>query len=145
MKPDFISYITLNEPIKIPLSVKEALESPQRNEWQEAIERESKSLQKNNTWEIVPKPENITLLGTKWVFKTKSTDTGETKYKARLVVQGFAQNKGIDYDETFAPVARYSSIRYLLAFAVQNKMKITHLDIETAYPNGELEEDMIFI
>lgn len=105
------------------------------------MNREYRSLIKNNTWQIEI-PYDAKILGTKWVFKKKVNDIGEQNYKVRLVVQSFKQEKGIDYYETFSFVIRYNSIRYLLLLAVQKNLNITHLDVETAYLNAELDEDI---
>jgi len=89
------------------------------------MDRELESLIKNDTWEVTKKPDNAKVLRTKWIFKQKRAESGETKYKTRLVIQGCAQTKGVDYEETFAPVAKYSSIRYLIALAeLQKRLKI---------------------
>lgn len=76
------------------------------------------------------------------MFKKKLSQTNETSYKARLVVRGCAQRQGIDYQETFSPVVKYNSIRYLLSLAASEGLRITHMDVTTAYLNGELEEDI---
>lgn len=102
------------------------------------MNREYKSLIKNDTWETINVPHEI--LETKWVFKKRVNDIGEENYKTRLVVQSFKQRKGVDYHETFSPVIKYNSIRYLLSLAVQRNLNITHLDVETAYLNAELDE-----
>ncbi|KMQ87656.1 gag-pol polyprotein [Lasius niger] len=142
VKEGYISYLTIEEKNEDPITMDEALKSRKREHWIQAINREFKSLDENDTWEIADKPDEATLLNTKWIFKKKKTEDGETKYKARLVIQGCAQTKGIDYEETFSPVAKYSSIRYLFALAAQKGLQIMHLDVETAYLNGELMEDI---
>lgn len=76
---------------------------------------EFKALQRNNTWEYTPKPKDRKLLTTRWIFKKKIDQSGESRYKARLMVRGCAQEEGIDYSETFSPVVRYTNIRYLLS------------------------------
>ena len=82
-------------------------------------------------------------VGCKWIFKTKCTNEGKVeRYKARLLAKGYTQKPGEDYDETFSPVGRYSSIRALLAFAVQNNMMIHQTDVVTAFLNGSLSEEI---
>jgi hypothetical protein len=77
------------------------------------------SIVKNSAWEIVPRPIDKSMVGSRWIYKVKQAANGSVeKYKARFVVQGFSQIEGIDYDETFAPVARYSSIRSILALSM---------------------------
>ena len=93
--------------------------------------------------DLVDLPEGRKPVECKWIFKIKRGSDGSIKrYKARLVAKGFSQKHGTDYDETFAPVVRYSSIRTLIAYAVQNYMKIDQMDVVTAFLNGKLEEDI---
>ncbi len=101
-------------------------------------------LVENNTWELVELPADRTAIGcSKWVFKTKMGSDGSVNYyKGRLVAKGYAQKYGVDYEQTFAPVVRSSSIRTLLAFAVQNDMIVHQIDVVTAFLNGLLEEDI---
>lgn len=106
------------------------------------MEKEYEALKRNNTWEKVQKFESIKLLDTKWVYKTKKDENNESIYKARLVAKGFAQTHGIDYNETYSPVVKYSSIRYLLALATEQNLKVDHMDVATAYLNGDLEENI---
>ena len=86
--------------------------------WVLAMHEELNNFQRNNVWKLVPRPNDYPIIGTRWVFRNKLDEFGVvTRNKARLVAQGFNQEEGIDYDETFAPVARLESIRMLLAFA----------------------------
>ena len=83
------------------------------------------------------------MIGSKWVFKIKHDENGHAeRYKCRLVAQGYTQAQGIDYHETFAPVARFGSIRTLLAIAAKRKMYVHQMDVHTAFLNGKLEEDI---
>ena len=126
-----------------PVSIEEALESKLSQHWKEAADSEYQSLMDNETWELVELPSGRKPVGCKWVFKTKRDCNGKVeRYKARLVAKGYTQKHGVDYDETFSPVVRYSSIRALLAFAVQNKMLIHQMDVVTAFLNGTLEEEI---
>ena len=80
---------------------------------------------KNAVWEIVPKPKNKDVVSSRWLFKIKhAVDGSIEKYKARFVTRGFSQKEGIDYEETFAPVARYTSIRTIIAIATEMKWKL---------------------
>jgi hypothetical protein len=87
-------------------------EAIQRKEWVDAMTEEYQSIMKNEVWEIVPRPKNKDVVSSKWLFKLKHVVDGSIeKYKARFVARGFSQKEGIDYEETFAHVARYTSIR----------------------------------
>ena len=126
-----------------PQSIKEALDSKLSKKWKEAADSEYQSLMENGTWELVELPSGRKPIGCRWVFKTKRGSDGKVeRYKARLVGKGYTQKFGEDYDETFSPVVRYSSVRALLAFAVQNGMIIHQMDVVTAFLNGMLEEEI---
>ena len=126
-----------------PATMKEALQSDLAAEWKAAIDSEYQSLRKNDTWNLVELPSNKKTIGCKWVFKIKRSKDGEVeRFKARLVAKGYSQKYGVDYDQTFAPVVRFSSIRTLLAFAVEKDMLIHQMDVETAFLNGVLEEEI---
>lgn len=125
----------------VPLSYKEVSGRDDEDKWLKAIDNELESLEKNQTWEIVPKPEKTKLIDTKWVFKVKE-DPHETRYKAKLVLRGFQQRHGTDYIETYSPVARMATIRAILAISVKKKHTIRHLDVTTAFLYGNLDEDV---
>lgn len=126
-----------------PRNMEEAMKGDQAKEWKAAANSEYRSLMENETWELVNLPEDRKLIGCRWVFKVKHGNDGRVeRFKGRLVAQGFSQQYGIDYDETFSPVVRFSSIRTLLAFGVQNNMLIHQMDVETAFLNGKLDEVM---
>ncbi|GJY73206.1 retrovirus-related pol polyprotein from transposon TNT 1-94 [Tanacetum coccineum] len=93
--------------------------------WIIAMQEELNQFIANNVWELVPQPKNMTVIGTKWVFRNKLDENGiVSRNKARLVAQGYNQQEGIDYDETYAPVARLESIRILLAYACALDFKL---------------------
>ena len=97
------------------------------------------SMYANQVWTLVNPPEGVKPIGCKWVFKKKINADGNVQtYKSRLVVKGFKQILGIDYDETFSPVAMVKSIRILLAIAAYNDYKIWQMDVKTAFLNGIL-------
>lgn len=99
------------------------------------------SLIKNNTWKLVERPKNQRVIGSRFVLRNKYTSEGAIeKRKARVAARGFSQRPGVDFHETFAPVARMSSIRSAIAAAAQKGMKIEQLDVTTAYLNGDIEE-----
>ena len=92
---------------------------------------------------MVPPPENKSVIGSKWVYEVKrNADGSAEKFKAKLVAQGYSQSQGIDYEEAFAPVARYNSIRSLLAVANVCDWEIHQMDVKTAFLQGELEEEI---
>ena len=104
---------------------------------------EYQSIMKNDVWEIVPGPEKTSVVTSKWIYKIKHTVDGSIeKYKAKFVARGFSQKEGIDYEETFAPVARYTSIRTILALATVMKWKIHQMDVKTTFLNGVVEEEV---
>lgn len=127
----------------IPNSYNEIKSHPDRILWENAIQDEIKSLLINNTWTLVPKPKDKNIIDCKWVFNIKNNEFGKPiRYKARLVARGFNQQYLCDYNETFAPVARIASFRFIVAFANQFNLLIHHLDVKTAFLNGNLNEEV---
>ncbi|KAC9222872.1 hypothetical protein E3N88_46171 [Mikania micrantha] len=121
-----------------PKSVTEALREPA---WVEAMQEELNQFQKLGVWHLVDLPKGEKKIGTRWVLKCKRDDRGViVRNKARLVVQGFRQIEGIDYDEVFAPVARLEAIRLFLSFAANRKFKVFQLDVKSAFLYGSLKE-----
>ena len=126
-----------------PVSYKEALQSDDCESWQSSMREEYLSHIENETWSLVAKPEDKKILSMRWVFKVKTDEDGNVeKFKSRLCVKGCAQKFGVDYEETFAPVIRYSGIRFLLAIAIERELVAHHIDIKTAYLNSEVDEDI---
>lgn len=121
------------------LTVQEALVGPEKELWLSAIREELKCFSENDAWELVDAPSAGTVVKCKWVLKKKYCNE-QVRYRARLVAKGFTQRPGVDYYETFSPVIRHSTLRYLFALSVQLKMDITHLDVTTAFLNGHLKE-----
>ncbi|KAL8087865.1 hypothetical protein AgCh_037851 [Apium graveolens] len=104
---------------------------------------ELNQFERNKVWKLVPAPKNRSVIGTKWVFRNKMDENGiVTRNKARLVAKGYSQEEGIDYDETFAPVARLEAIRIFLAFAAHSNFKVYQMNVKSAFLNGELEEEV---
>jgi hypothetical protein len=111
--------------------------------WIKAMKEEMASIEQNNTWKLVNLPPGHKAIGLKWVYKVKRDEGGAiVKYKARLVAKGYVQKQGIDFDEVYAPVARMESIRMLLAVAAQEGWAVHHMDVKSAFLNGELEEEV---
>lgn len=126
-----------------PLSATEALKREDGDKWKQAMDDEMNSLAENKTWILVDRPIKCKTLKAKWIFTKKKNPDGEViRYKARFVAKGCAQKHGIDFNETYAPVVRYSSIRFLMALAVKNGLKIDQMDVTTAYLHGDLEEEI---
>lgn len=133
-------YERCNVAVLEPAGYWEAKEDPK---WRVAMQEELTMIEKNQTWELVERPEHRKVIGVKWVFRTKQNADGSiNKYKARLVVKGYAQIFGVDFFDTFAPVARQDTIRMLLAIAAQKGWKICQLDVKSAFLNGFLEEEI---
>lgn len=139
---DYVSYYTVQDRIDEPEILEETLEGNEGKQWLKAMKTEYEALKKNNTWEYVEETGELNILMTKWVYKIKYNQSGEKQYKARLVAKGCAQKEGIDFQETFSPVGKYTSIRYLMSLAVKAKLNITHMDVTTAYLNSDLEEEI---
>ena len=98
---------------------------------------------KNNVWDIVPKPKGKSVVSSKWIYKIKHAADGSIeKYKARFVARGFSQKEGIYYEDTFAPVARYTSIRTIMALASMMKWNLHQMDVKTTFLNGVIEEEV---
>ena len=101
------------------------------------------SIIKNSAWEIVPRPVEKLLVGLRWIYKVKKVADGSVeKCKATFVAHGFSHIGGIDYDENFAPVARHSSIRSILALSVQMGWHIHQMNVKTVFLNGFIEEEV---
>ncbi|KAM1489208.1 hypothetical protein ACFXTO_032489 [Malus domestica] len=118
-------------------------EAAKDESWMKAMKDELSMIEKNATWELMNRPSDKPIIGVKWVFKTKlNLDGTVQKNKARLVAKGYAQKLGVDYNETFAPVARLDTIRTLIALAAQKSWKLYQLDMKFAFLNRVLEEEV---
>lgn len=142
---EYVTYsCTENTDIEdVPLTVAEALSRPDADRWREAMADEMQSFAENDAWDLVDSPNpcsGMSVVQCKWVFKKKCDSENGLSFRARLVAKGFTQKAGIDYDETFAPVIRFSSLRLLLALSVKLDLNITHFDVKTAFLNGHLNE-----
>eukprot|EP00253_Pinus_taeda_P014487 PITA_14487 len=111
--------------------------------WKKAMQEEYQSIMKNGVWEIVPKPSDKLIVTSKWIYKIKhAVDGSIDKYKARFVARGFSQKGGIDYEETFAPTARYTTIRSLVSLATTMGWNIHKMDVKTAFLIGTIDEEV---
>lgn len=112
-------------------------------QWMQAVKSEMEALELNRTWTVVKNPGNVKVISSKWVFKRKDTGDGKLEQcKARLVARGFLQKRGVDFVESYAPVARLPTIRFVLALGVQYGYHFRHLDVKTAFLNGVLKENV---
>lgn len=126
-----------------PQTYAEAMETDDAEKWKEAINDELNSLKVNNTWILVDRPKNTNIVTNRWIFKRKLKANGEIDcYKARLVARGCSQKYGIDYEETFSPVAKFDSVRTLIAMGAAKGMKILQFDVKTAFLHGHLIENI---
>ncbi|KAK8538769.1 hypothetical protein V6N12_034477 [Hibiscus sabdariffa] len=126
-----------------PKTYQEAVASPDSEKWLEAMRSEMDSMLENQVWTLVEPPKGIKPIGCKWVFKKKTDmDVNVQTYKGRLVAKGFRQIHGVDYDETFSPVAMFKSIRILLTVVAFHDYEIWQMDVKTAFLNGKLEENV---
>jgi hypothetical protein len=117
--------------------VEEALED---EDWIIAMQEELNNFTRNEVWSLVERPKQ-NVIGTKWVFRNKQDEHGVvTRNKARLVAQGLTQIEGLDFGETYAPVARLESIRILLAYAAHHDFKLYQMDVKSVFLNGPLSE-----
>lgn len=131
---------------QVPVTYNEAVVDDDWDKWKTAMDAEYNSLMENKTWNLVDLPPEKKPIRCKWVFALKrDVDGNILKYKARLVAKGYSQKEGIDYEETFAPVVKYTSVRILLAIAANLKLQITQLDAVTAFFNGVLQEEVYMV
>ncbi|KAL0287166.1 UNVERIFIED_CONTAM: Retrovirus-related Pol polyprotein from transposon TNT 1-94 [Sesamum angustifolium] len=136
---DFVTYNIEDDPV----TFKDAMASLEAKQWKEAVKSEMDSIVSNGTWVLVDLPPGCTTIGCKWIFKKKLKPDGSIdKFKARLVAKGFKQKEGIDYFDTYSPVARLTTIRVLIALASVYNLSIHQMDVKTAFLYGELEEEI---
>ena len=126
-----------------PKSVQEAINGPESIQWINAMKLEIGSMKINNVWDLVDPTPNQKVIKSKWVFKKKTNVDGTVLYKARLVAQGFNQQQGLDYTETFSPVVSFDSIRTILAISAKKNFKLHHMDVSNAFLNGNLNENIL--
>ena len=131
---------------EIPNSYSEAMKSPHKEKWKQAIDDELNSLIEKRTWKLIEKDKKMKLIDSKWIFNIKYSGNGEIeRFKARLVAKGYTQLENVDYHETFSPVSKLTSIRTVLKIAMMEKMMIKQLDVKTAFLNGTIEEDIYMV
>jgi len=114
------------------------MEDEHKKEWLEAMQDEMKSLLENHTFDLVKLPKGKRALKNRWVYRVKQEEScSRPRYKARLVVKGFSQRKGVDFDEIFSPVVKMSSIRVVLGLAASLDLEIEQMDVKTAFLHGD--------
>ncbi|RVW70809.1 Retrovirus-related Pol polyprotein from transposon TNT 1-94 [Vitis vinifera] len=140
LSPMFRAFTSSITEIQVPQNIQEAFKYPK---WKAAVDEEVRALEKNGTWEITDLPRGKKPVGCKWIFTVKYKANGNVdRYKARLVAKGFTQSYGIDYQETFAPVAKLNTVRVLLSLAANLDWSLHQLDVKNAFLNGDLEEEV---
>jgi hypothetical protein len=131
------------------MSVEEPLnfeKEKDHKEWMNAMQEEYDSIVKNDTWELTKLPKNKVPIGSKWVYKSKFNFDGSIdKFKARLVAKGYSQKEGIDYEDTFAPVAKMNTIRLMIALATKHNWDLHQMDVKSTFLNGELKEEVYLV
>ena len=107
------------------------------------MDEELVALYGNETWDLVPLPKEKKIIGCKWVYKVKHNSDGSiSRYKARLVAKGYAQTHGIDYEETFAPIAKMAIVRSVIAVAAAKGWFLHQMDVKNAFLHGDLIEEV---
>ncbi|KAJ9557015.1 hypothetical protein OSB04_011629 [Centaurea solstitialis] len=123
-----------------PKNVSQALDD---SDWLLAMQEELLQFKRNKVYRLVPRPQDKSIIKTKWIFRNKKDESGLiVRNKARLVAKGYSQQEGIDYDETFSPVARIEAIRIFLAYAAHKNIKVFQMDVKSAFLNGVLHEEV---
>ncbi|GKE79738.1 retrovirus-related pol polyprotein from transposon TNT 1-94 [Tanacetum coccineum] len=140
-----VSYCLLTEEGE-PSTLQEALNNPDASFWKEAMQEEIEALHKNKAWKLVPLPGGVKPIGNKWVYKIeRNSDDQVERYRARLVVKGYAQKEGIDFNEIFSPVVRMTTIRVVLVMCATYDLHLEQLDVKTAFLHGNLEEEIYML
>ncbi|KAD3641550.1 hypothetical protein E3N88_30774 [Mikania micrantha] len=133
-------YANVAEVIDEPVEPENFAQANTMSEWRSAMNDEMSALMKNETWDLVPKPEGVNCISCKWVYKLKFKSDGSIdRYKARLVARGFNQQLGLDYEETFSPVAKLTTVRVLIAVAISNGWSLFQMDVNNAFLYGTLD------
>uniref|UniRef100_A0A2N9GB44 Integrase catalytic domain-containing protein n=1 Tax=Fagus sylvatica TaxID=28930 RepID=A0A2N9GB44_FAGSY len=138
LSPSFKAFSLSLSSLVVPKSYREALSHPG---WRKAMEEEMHALELNHTWDLIPKPAGTSIVGCRWVFTVKQNPDGTVdRLKARLVAKGFTQTYGLDYTETFSPVAKLNSIRIIISLAANLDWPLHQLDVKNAFLHGDLTE-----
>jgi len=140
LSPSYRAFVTLLQTVLIPSDWKVAKQDPK---WCAAMREELEALRKNETWVLTDLPKGKKAVGCKWIYTVKQNPEGKIeRYKARLVARGYTQTYGIDYDETFAPVAKMNTVRTLVSCAANFGWPLHQLDVKNAFLHGDLQEEV---
>ncbi|CAN6557534.1 unnamed protein product [Malus baccata var. baccata] len=140
LAPERQAWVNNVEAIQAPTRVEEALKDPK---WATAMDEEMMALHKNDTWEVTNLPKGKKPVGCRWVFTIKyKADESVDRYKARLVAKGYTQTYGVDYQETFSPVAKMNTVRVLISLAANLNWPLKQFDVKNAFLHGHLEEEV---
>ncbi|CAL2277125.1 unnamed protein product [Prunus armeniaca] len=143
LSPAYRNYVCNISRLVEPSSYEQACHDPH---WVAAMNSELQALEDNHTWSLVPLPPGHRPIGSKWIFRIKYHSDGSVDcYKARLVAQGFNQREGIDFTDTFAPVAKLITVRYLLTVAAARKWSLHQMDVQNAFLHGDLHEEVYML
>ena len=123
----------------VPENFQEAINSPEAPKWKAAMDDEIQSLKDNDTYELPSLPTDHSVVGGRWVYVMKEGLKGEEQYKARYVVKGYTQVKGVDYTDTFSPTVRMTSVRMLMQLSVQENFMVHCMDFKSAYLNSNID------
>ena len=135
------AYLIANDILGDPRSYREAMRSKFVDQWRKAMKEEYDSLIRHRVFVLVPKPPDVNIVGTRWVFKTKRDEHGNiVRYRARTVAQGYSQAYGIDFWEIYSPVPRWVTILLILAIAAMLNYEVHNMDVETAFLNSDIKE-----
>jgi hypothetical protein len=122
-------------------TIQQALRSPHKHRWMDALQEEIQSMVDNQVFELVDRPKNANVVKCKWILKIKRKPDGSVdKFKARLVAKGFSQERGVDYFDLWSPTGHHATLKCLFVYALQNSLQVRHIDIKCAFLNGDLEE-----
>jgi len=135
-------YVTLTDEGE-PECYLEGIESEEKKKWLDAMQDEMKSLYDNHTFDLVKLPKGKKALKNRWIYRVKQeSNSTSPRYKARLVLKGYIQRKGIDFNEIFSPVVKMSSIRIVMSLAATFDLEVEQMDVKTAFLHGDLEEEI---
>lgn len=142
-KPSYFHDYVLLAECNTPDSFDQAMVTEEAEQWKNATDEEMASLLENETWDLVELPKGKRPIANRWVLRLKlKADGSIDRFKARLVAKGYSQKPGVDYDETFSPVARFDTVRAILSIAAFEKLKLMQFDVKTAFLYGELQEEV---